>query len=62
VDSASSSNALAFAGFGVDRLTGAYREEIFGLHKPLGPNQDLGLLTEGVIILERLTTVPVLNQ
>jgi hypothetical protein len=62
VDAANSTNGLALAGFGVERLTGSYREELFGLHKPLGPNLDHGLLTEGHVNLERLSTVSVLNQ
>ena len=61
-DSASSSNALAQIGFGVDRISGTYRESILGLHKPLGPNQDIGLITEGVIHLEHISTVGTLNQ
>lgn len=61
-DSASSSNALSQAGFGVDRITGTYREEIFGLHKPLGPNENIGLITQGTIRLERVTLVDTLNQ
>jgi hypothetical protein len=61
-DSASSSNALSVAGFGVDRITGTYREEISGLHKPLGPNQDIGLITEGTINLERVSLIDTLNQ
>ena len=61
-DSASSSNALNLAGFGVDRITGSYREEISGLHKPLGSNQDIGLITEGTIKLERVSLVDTLNQ
>ena len=61
-DSASSSNALAQIGFGVDRISGTYRESISGLHKPLGPNQDIGLITEGVIRLERVSLVDTLNQ
>ncbi|MCX6896821.1 MAG: hypothetical protein NTZ16_15295, partial [Verrucomicrobia bacterium] len=61
-DSASSSNALALAGFGIDRITGTYREEISGLHKPLGPDQNIGLITEGRIRLERVSSVDTLNQ
>ena len=61
-DSATSTNGLALAGFGVERLTGTYREEIFGLHKPLGPDQDKGLITEGVISLNRISQVDTLNQ
>ena len=61
-DAATSTNGLALAGFGVEQLTGTYREEIFGLHKPLGPNQDTGLITEGVISLNRISQVDTLNQ
>ena len=61
-DSATSTNGLALAGFGVEQITGTYREEIFGLHKPLGPNQDIGLITEGVISLNRISQVDTLNQ
>jgi hypothetical protein len=61
-DSASSSNALNVAGFGVDQITGTYREEIFGLHKPLGSNQDIGLIAEGPIKLQRISSVDTLNQ
>ena len=51
-DSASSTNATAQPGFGVDYITGTYRESISGLHKPLGPNQNIGLITDGVIQLK----------
>jgi hypothetical protein len=61
-DAASSSNAGAVLGFGVDHITGTYHESIGGLHKPLGPNQDLGLLTDGVITLNRVSSVATLNQ
>jgi hypothetical protein len=61
-DSASSTNGQMMPGFGVDRITGSYHEEIGGLHKPLGPNQNIGLIAEGVIKLERVSSVAVLNQ
>lgn len=61
-DSASSTNAASLVGFGVDRITGNYREEISGLHKPLGPGQNIGLITEGVVKLERVSMVDTLNQ
>ena len=61
-DSATSTNGLAVAGYGVEQITGTYREEIFGLHKPLGPNQDIGLITEGAISLNRISPVNTLNQ
>lgn len=48
--------------FGVDRLTGVYKEEIFGLHKPLGTKQDVGLRTEGTFTLNRISMKDVLNQ
>lgn len=61
-DSASSTNAQQISGFGVDQITGTYREEISGLHKPLGPNQDIGLITEGTVKLNRVSLVDTLNQ
>ena len=61
-DSASSSNVVSLAGFGVDRISGSYREEISGLHKALGPGQNIGLIAEGVINLERISLVDVLNR
>ena len=57
-----STNGLEQVGFGVDRLSGIYKEEIFGLHKPLGPMQDIGLKTEGIFNLNRLSLVDTLNQ
>ena len=55
---------LALAGYGVDRITGTYREEIFGLHKPLGPDpvtEPIGLRTEGRFELNRISTIDTLN-
>jgi hypothetical protein len=49
-------------GYGVNRLTGVYREEVHGLHKPLGPSRDIGLRTEGLFTLTRVTLVDTLNQ
>jgi len=54
-------NQLARAGFGVDRITGTYREEILGLHKPLGPNKDTGLKVEGTFQLNRVSLIDTLN-
>src|SRR5262249_44359990 len=34
-------NRLPRAGVGLDKITGTYREEILGLHKPLGPQPDI---------------------
>jgi hypothetical protein len=53
--------ALMRAGVGVDRITGTYREEIFGLHKPLGPQKDTGLRVEGSFELNRISLVDTLN-
>lgn len=57
-------DALEAAGYGVDRITGTYREEIFGLHKPLGPDPDthpIGLRTEGRFELNRVSFIDTLN-
>ena len=48
-------------GYGVSRITGTYQEEIFGLHKPLGNNQDVGLKTRGAFTLNRISFVDTLN-
>lgn len=49
------------AGYGVSRISGIYQEEIFGLHKPLGNSQDIGLKTQGTFTLNRLSFVDTLN-
>lgn len=57
-------DALESAGYGVDLITGTYREEIFGLHKPLGPDPEtdpVGLRTEGRFELNRISTIDTLN-
>lgn len=51
----------SLSSYGVSSFTGTYEEEIFGLHKPLGPNQDIGLKTSGSFKLNRLTLVDSLN-
>jgi hypothetical protein len=61
-DAPGGTNAFDSASFGVDRITGTYREEISGLHKPLGPNQDIGLIAEGTITLDRISLIDTLNQ
>jgi hypothetical protein len=61
-DSSSGTNAFLTSGFGVDRITGTYREEIQGLHKPLGQSQNIGLIAEGQIVLDRISPVDTLNQ
>ena len=52
---------LATAGFGVDRITGTYEEEITGLHKPLGPSQNIGLKVKGTFQLNRISLIDTLN-
>lgn len=47
--------------YGVDRISGIYDEEIFGLHKPLGPNKDIGLKVRGVFQLHRVSQIDTLN-
>ncbi len=57
-------DALTPAGYGVDRVSGTYREEIFGLHKPLGPEPEanpIGLKTEGRFQLNRISFIDTLN-
>lgn len=61
-DPPNGTNALVTAGFGVDKITGMYHEEITGLHKPLGQNQNIGLITEGPIVLNHISPVDTLNQ
>lgn len=59
-----SGNSLEPASYGVDRIRGTYREEIFGLHKPLGPAPDtapIGLKTEGRFELNRISEIDSLN-
>ena len=56
--------AGAGAGLGVVRVAGTYREEIFGLHKPLGPDPDtdpIGLKVEGRFELHRISMIDTLN-
>lgn len=47
---------------GVDRVTGIYREEVFGLHKPLGPESNTGLKVEGTFELNRVSLIDTLNS
>ncbi len=46
---------------GVSTVSGLYREEVFGLHKPLGPGKDVGLRTEGRFQLNRVSAIGTLN-
>jgi len=60
-----SGDPLEPAGYGVERIRGIYREEVFGLHKPLGPdpvNQPVGLRTEGRFELNRISLIDTLNS
>ena len=59
-----SGSVLEPAAYGVDRIRGTYREEIFGLHKPLGPAPEtapIGLKTEGRFELNRISQIDSLN-
>lgn len=50
--------------YGVDQVTGIYREEIFGLHKALGTNptqNPIGLKVEGTFELNRISRIDTLN-
>jgi hypothetical protein len=49
------------AGYGVDRISGTYDEEIFGLHKLLGPSRDIGLKVRGSFQLNRISLIDTLN-
>lgn len=52
---------LTQAGYGVDRIAGIYNEEIHGLHKPLGPDKDIGLKVRGRFELQRISLIDTLN-
>ncbi|WP_367871014.1 hypothetical protein [Luteolibacter sp. Populi] len=52
---------LSAAAYGVDRISGVYDEEIFGLHKSLGPNKDIGLKVRGSFQLNRVSQIDTLN-
>ena len=57
----SNGDPLSPTGFGVESISGIYEEEIFGLHKPLGPNQDVGLKVKGTFKLNRISLIDTLN-
>jgi hypothetical protein len=61
IDTPAEGADFSSAGYGVSVLTGTYLEEIFGLHKPLGASQDIGLKTQGSFTLNRLTLADTLN-
>jgi hypothetical protein len=46
---------------GVSTVSGLYREEVFGIHKPLGPGKDVGIRTEGRFQLNRVSAIGSLN-
>jgi len=57
-------NSLAMS-YGVNKITGMYREEVFGLHKALGPQPNtspIGLKTEGRFELNRISLIDSLNN
>lgn len=57
-------NSLAMS-YGVNKIKGTYREEVFGLHKPLGPQPNtspIGLKTEGRFELNRISLIDSLNN
>lgn len=51
----------ARTGYGVDRISGVYEEEISGLHKPLGPSGNIGLRVRGTFQLHRISLIDTLN-
>lgn len=63
-DASAGTNGVNAAAYGVTVVAGMYREEILGLHKPLGPNPEtapIGLKTEGVFQLNRISLIDTLN-
>jgi len=52
---------LSGSNYGVDQISGLYEEEIFGLHKALGPNKDVGLKVAGSFQLQRISLIDTLN-
>jgi hypothetical protein len=56
-----SAQPVGRSGYGVDRITGNYEEEIFGLHKPLGTLKDIGLKVSGTFSLNRISQIDALN-
>ena len=60
-DATASTNGVVPAAYGVTTATGLYREEVLGLHKPLGPDKNVGLRTEGRFQLNRISRIDTLN-
>lgn len=52
---------LTRSGYGIDRISGIYAEEIHGLHKPLGPAKNVGLKVAGTFQLHRISLIDTLN-
>lgn len=53
--------SLTATGYGVDSISGIYEEEVHGLHKPLGPQKNIGLKVRGTFTLQRLSRIDALN-
>lgn len=49
-------------GYGVDRISGTFNDEIFGLHKPLGQSRDVGLRASGPFTLFKVSDIATLNN
>ena len=60
-DEASADGGIPSVARGVSTVSGLYREEVFGLHKPLGAGKDVGLRTEGRFQLNRVSAIGTLN-
>ncbi len=60
-DAAQEDGKIPSVARGVSTVSGLYREEVFGLHKPLGPGKDVGLRTEGRFQLNRVSAIGALN-
>lgn len=61
IDFDAEATQLDVTGYGVQQITGTYREEVSGLHKPLGPDSDIGLKVEGTFTLNRISFIDALN-
>lgn len=61
LDNSVETGVISRAGYGATVVSGTYNEEIFGLHKALGPNQDIGLKTQGTFTLNRISLIDTLN-
>lgn len=61
--SSGSADPLSPIGFGVQQISGALKEEIHGLYKPLGtdPSTPIGLISIGAFELQRISLIDTLN-